>query len=120
MKLVVIFGPPAVGKMTVGQELARRTGLRLLHNHMTIKLELTLRANTTPRDDEVLVKVQAASINPWDWDLLRGTPFLARLMGGGLGRPNNKILGTDVAGRIEALAKTSTGFSQVMRCTRFR
>ena len=40
MKLVVIFGPPAVGKMTVGQELALRSGLKLLHNHMTIELLL--------------------------------------------------------------------------------
>jgi hypothetical protein len=38
--LVVIFGPPAVGKMTVGRELARRTGLRLFHNHATIDLAL--------------------------------------------------------------------------------
>ena len=38
MKLVVIFGPLAVGKMTVGQELAKRTGLKLFHNHMTIDL----------------------------------------------------------------------------------
>lgn len=40
MKLVIIFGPPAVGKMTVGRELARLTGLRLFHNHMTIELAL--------------------------------------------------------------------------------
>jgi hypothetical protein len=39
-RLVVIFGPPAVGKMTVGQALASLTGLRLLHNHMTIELVL--------------------------------------------------------------------------------
>ena len=38
--LVVIFGPPAVGKMTVGHELAARTGLRLFHNHQTIELVL--------------------------------------------------------------------------------
>jgi AAA domain len=42
MKLVILFGPPAVGKMTVGQELAKRTGLRLFHNHMTIDLVLNL------------------------------------------------------------------------------
>lgn len=36
MKLVILFGPPAVGKMTVGHELAQRTGLKLFHNHMTI------------------------------------------------------------------------------------
>ncbi|MDF2717580.1 MAG: shikimate kinase [Paenibacillus sp.] len=38
MKLIVIFGPQAVGKMTVGQELAKCTGLKLFHNHMTIDL----------------------------------------------------------------------------------
>jgi len=38
MKLVIIIGPHAVGKMTVGQELAKLTGLKLLHNHMTIEL----------------------------------------------------------------------------------
>lgn len=40
MKFVVIFGPPAVGKMTVGYELEKLTGLRLFHNHMTIDLVL--------------------------------------------------------------------------------
>ena len=38
MKLVIIFGPPAVGKMTVGRELAKITGLKLLHNHMSLEL----------------------------------------------------------------------------------
>lgn len=38
MKFVIIFGPPAVGKMTVGFELAKLTGLKLFHNHMTIDL----------------------------------------------------------------------------------
>lgn len=40
MKLVIIFGPPAVGKMTVGFELERLTGLKLFHNHMSIDLVL--------------------------------------------------------------------------------
>jgi hypothetical protein len=40
MTFVVIFGPPAVGKMTVGHELAKLTGLKLFHNHMTIDLAL--------------------------------------------------------------------------------
>ena len=38
MKLVIIFGPQAVGKMTVGEELSEQTGLKLFHNHMTIDL----------------------------------------------------------------------------------
>jgi hypothetical protein len=40
MKFIIIFGPPAVGKMTVGQELAKLTGLKLFHNHMSIELVL--------------------------------------------------------------------------------
>jgi hypothetical protein len=40
VKLIVIFGPPAVGKMTVGHELSKLTGMRLFHNHMTIDLVL--------------------------------------------------------------------------------
>ena len=68
-------------------------------------LELEEVQKPAPRDDEVLVKVHAASVNSWDWDLLRGTPFLARLVGGGLLKPRHKILGTDVAGRVEAVGK---------------
>jgi hypothetical protein len=40
MRLVILFGPPAVGKMTVGYALERLTGLRLFHNHMTVDLAL--------------------------------------------------------------------------------
>jgi len=61
-----------------------------------------------PRDDEVLIKVHAASVNSWDWDLLRGTPFLARL--GGLLKPKYKILGADIAGRIEAVGRNAKQF----------
>lgn len=48
MTLVIIFGPPAVGKMTVGYELERLTGLRLFHNHMTIDLVLHFFEYGTP------------------------------------------------------------------------
>lgn len=40
MKLIIVFGPPAVGKMTVGKAIAEKTGLKLLHNHMSIELVL--------------------------------------------------------------------------------
>ena len=49
MKLVVIFGPPAVGKMTVGFELAKKTGFKLFHNHMTIELVLNFFDYSTPQ-----------------------------------------------------------------------
>jgi len=56
----------------------------------------------TPRDNEVLVEVHAASVNAADWHVMRGSPFLSRLVFG-LFRPKHKILGADVAGRVEAV-----------------
>src|SRR2546428_11456179 len=53
----------------------------------------------TPKDNQVLVKVQAASANPLDWHGIRGKPFIARLMGTGLLRPKSSKVGADVAGR---------------------
>jgi NADPH:quinone reductase-like Zn-dependent oxidoreductase len=55
------------------------------------------------KDDEVLVKIHAASVNWHDWHFLMGTPFLARIMAGGLLKPKNRVLGSDVAGRVEAV-----------------
>ncbi len=63
----------------------------------------------TPKDDEVLIAVQAASANAADWHLLRGDPFLVRLMAGPL-KPKNTILGADIAGRVEAVGKNVKQF----------
>ncbi len=57
----------------------------------------------TPKDNEVLIKVHAASINSWDWELLRGKPFVNRLLFGLL-KPKI-ILGCDIAGRVVAIGK---------------
>src|SRR5215217_1383086 len=62
-----------------------------------------------PKDHEVLVKVHAASVNAGDWHLLRADPFLTRLAFGLL-RPKHKILGADVAGRVEAVGGNVTQF----------
>ncbi len=64
----------------------------------------------TPKDNEVLVKVHAASVNAADWHILRGKPFLVRLMGFGLLKPKNKILGSDIAGRVEAVGRNVKQF----------
>ena len=64
----------------------------------------------TPKDDEVLIKVHAAAANYADWALLRGKPFLVRLMTGGLLKPKNKILGADIAGRVEAVGRNVKQF----------
>src|SRR4051812_15436914 len=63
----------------------------------------------TPKDNEVLVKVHAASANPADWHTMRGSPFLARLVNG-LFTPRNHRLGADIAGRVEAVGKNVTQF----------
>jgi NADPH:quinone reductase-like Zn-dependent oxidoreductase len=66
-----------------------------------------------PADDEVLVRVHATSINPYDWHNMRGQPYIARLMPGGLGLrgPKLSILGCDMAGRVAAAGRHVTGFS---------
>ncbi len=61
-----------------------------------------------PNDNEVLIKVHAASINDWDWGNLRGKPFVNRMMLG-LTKPKKiRILGCDVAGRVEAVGSKVT------------
>lgn len=57
-----------------------------------------------PTDDEVLIKVAAASVNPYDWHFMRGEPYLLRLMAGVRG-PKNSRFGADVAGEVEGVGK---------------
>jgi NADPH:quinone reductase-like Zn-dependent oxidoreductase len=63
-----------------------------------------------PSDDEVLVQVHAAAVNYGDWAILRGKPFVVRLMSGGLLRPKHTILGADIAGRVEAVGGNAKQF----------
>ncbi len=65
----------------------------------------------TPEDNQVLVRVHAASANPLDWHTMRGAPFIARLMGTGFLKPKSSKLGADVAGRVEAVGKDVTEFN---------
>ena len=60
-------------------------------------------AKPTPKDNEVLVEVHAVSVNAGDLHVLNGKPFLIRLIGYGLLKPKNKILGAAIAGRVEAV-----------------
>ena len=62
-----------------------------------------------PRDDEVLVEIHAASVTAKDWRLMRAEPFVARL-NGGLLKPKHKILGMEIAGRIEAVGRNAKQF----------
>jgi NADPH:quinone reductase-like Zn-dependent oxidoreductase len=72
---------------------------------------LELKEIDTPavEDDQVLVRVRAASVNPVDWHNMRGMPYLMRATGG-LAKPKNTGLGADVAGRVEAVGRNVTRF----------
>jgi len=64
----------------------------------------------TPKDDEVLIKIHAASVNAYDWHVLTADIFLIRIMGGGLLKPKDTRLGADIAGRVEAVGKNVKQF----------
>jgi NADPH:quinone reductase-like Zn-dependent oxidoreductase len=63
-----------------------------------------------PKENEVLVKVHASSINSWDWDMLIGKPWLSRMFSG-IRKPKYKILGADVAGVVEAVGNSVKNFN---------
>jgi NADPH:quinone reductase-like Zn-dependent oxidoreductase len=63
----------------------------------------------TPADNEVLIKVRAASVNPLDWHFIRGMPYAVRIAAG-LHRPKNPRLGADVAGQVEAVGGSVSQF----------
>ncbi len=63
----------------------------------------------TPADDEVLIRVRAASVNPYDWHFMRGTPYFVRIVAG-LRKPKVTRLGVDVAGQVEAGGRNVTQF----------
>jgi NADPH:quinone reductase-like Zn-dependent oxidoreductase len=66
-------------------------------------LQLREVVKPVPQEDEVVIQIHAASLNSRDLRMLRANPIFIRLMPGGLFRPKNKILGADVAGRVEAM-----------------
>lgn len=63
-----------------------------------------------PTEDEVLLQVRAASVNPYDWHFMRGTPYIVRIVASGLRRPKFTGLGADVAGRVESVGDRVTQF----------
>lgn len=77
-------------------------------------LELKEIEKPVVNDDDVLIRVHASSVNAYDWHLMRGMPYIARLMGRGFGfglfKPINKVRGRDVAGQIEAIGRNVKEF----------
>ncbi|NUR88949.1 MAG: NAD(P)-dependent alcohol dehydrogenase [Nonomuraea sp.] len=76
-------------------------------------LTLTDLPHPVPGPGEVVVRVLATSVQPYDWHLMRGQPYVARIMPGGPGlrRPTITVLGADVAGRVEAVGRDVTRFA---------
>lgn len=72
-------------------------------------LQLKEVAKPVPGDNEILIKVHAASVNDWDWGMMRGKPFLNRMLFG-LVRPKLNIPGVDIAGQIESIGKNVRNF----------
>ena len=73
-------------------------------------LKLADIAKPTPTDDQILVKVHAASVNPLDWHFIEGTPKIMRALGVGLRKPKDIRLGVDFAGTVETVGKNVTQF----------
>ena len=77
-------------------------------------LQFTEVEKPTPKDNEVLIKVRAASVNPLDLFTMRGAPLI-RLVPG-LRTPKDKRLGVDVAGQVEAVGRDVTSSNQATKC----
>src|SRR5436190_1448719 len=73
-----------------------------------LKLEET--EKPVPNDDQILVKVRAVSVNPYDWHFIEGSPKFMRAMIGGLRKPKDIRLGVDFAGTVEAIGKDVTQY----------
>jgi NADPH:quinone reductase-like Zn-dependent oxidoreductase len=73
-------------------------------------LKLVDIAKPVPNDDQLLIKVRTASVNPYDWHFVRGTPYIMRMMIGGLRKPKDPRIGVDFAGTVEAVGKNVTQF----------
>src|SRR5213594_3190840 len=79
-------------------------------NYGLANLKLENIEKPVPNDDQVLVRVHAASVNPYDWHFIEGTPKIIRLMGVGLRKPKDTRVGVDFAGTVEAVGKNVTNF----------
>jgi NADPH:quinone reductase-like Zn-dependent oxidoreductase len=73
-------------------------------------LEIREVKKPVPNDDQILIKVRAAAVNPLDWHFMEGTPYIMRAMGVGLRKPKDPRLGVDYAGQVEAVGKNVTQF----------
>jgi len=100
--------PPAP-PVAAGAELMKAVVYRCYGSPDVLQLEEV--EKPTPADDEVLVKIHAAAVNPLDWHYMRGSPYFMRL-GSGLGAPDNARMGVDFAGTVEAVGSNVVRFKR--------
>jgi NADPH:quinone reductase-like Zn-dependent oxidoreductase len=79
-------------------------------NYGLANVKLENIAKPVPADDQLLVRVRAASVNPYDWHFVEGMPKIMRPMGVGLRKPSETRLGVDFAGIVEAVGKNVTQY----------
>jgi len=72
-------------------------------------VQITEVEKPVPKDNEVLIKVRAASVNPYDWHFMRGMPYFVRIPAG-LCKPKDERLGVDVAGEVKGVGRNVTQF----------
>jgi NADPH:quinone reductase-like Zn-dependent oxidoreductase len=94
-----------------GQHLGRTPMKAAIYNMYgsTDVVQITDVENPVLKDDEVLIRVRAAAVNPLDWHFMRGTPYLIRTVAG-LRKPKDQRLGVDVAGEVDAVGRKVTRF----------
>ena len=90
-----------------GVTLMKATTYSCYGSHEVLRLEDI--PKPTPADDELLVRVRAAAINPLEWHYMQGTPYIMRLSSG-LGKPTTTRLGVDFAGTVEAVGRNVERF----------
>jgi NADPH:quinone reductase-like Zn-dependent oxidoreductase len=107
--LVLSHDSPCAPAPSLGENANLMKGIvhRCYGSAEVLKLETIEKPR--PADNEVLVKVRAASVNPLDWHYLRGTPYIVR-MDSGFGKPENPRIGVDFAGTVEAVGRHVTRF----------
>ena len=93
--------------LPAGNETMKGIVMRCYGAPDVLKLEQV--AKPTPTDDQLLVKVHAAALNPVDWHYMRGSPYIMRLSSG-IGAPSDPRVGVDFAGTVEAVGKNVTRF----------
>ena len=110
---IALCCPEAAPAQTSSPTAAARMKAIVYHEYGSPDvLRLEEIAKPVPNDDQVLVKVRAVSVNPYDWHFMEGIPYIARLLAFGPLKPKSPRLGVDFAGTVEAVGKNPAAAGQ--------